>query len=100
MKVGTCDEPAKVTVALATKLAPFIVSVCEPEPTGVVEGERLAMLGTGLDEGGGGVELPPPQPQAKLITTIRKINHVRVGFQPNRICGWGLDGAKYSRESR
>jgi len=36
--------------------------------------------------GGGGLYAPPPQPETKPIRTIREMNHVRVGFQPNRIC--------------
>jgi hypothetical protein len=80
--------PAKFTVEDARKFEPFIVSVCEPEPTRVAEGETLEMLGTGLAEGGGGggVELPPAQPETKPIRIIREMNGLRFGFQPNRIC--------------
>jgi hypothetical protein len=87
-RVAECDVPANVTVEDGRRFEPFIVSVCELEPARVVEGETLAMLGTGLAEGGGGggVELPPAQPDTKPIRTIREMNHVRLGFQTNRIC--------------
>jgi len=51
-----------VTVELDMKLVPLIVNVCAAVPAVTEDGERLVMLGMGLDVGGG-VELPPPPPQ-------------------------------------
>jgi len=40
-----CDVRARVTVEDARKFDPFIVSVCEVEPTGALEGEMVEIEG-------------------------------------------------------
>jgi len=51
-----------VTVEEERKFEPWIVSVCVGAPAVADDGEMLAMLGTGLEVGGGDWVPPPPQP--------------------------------------
>jgi hypothetical protein len=48
------------------KFMPLMVNVCAAAPTVTEEGERLVILGTGLDVGGVGELPPPPPPQADV----------------------------------
>jgi hypothetical protein len=68
MKVALWAALLYVTVELERKFVPLMVSVSAAAPAVAEDGERLVMLGTGLD--GGGTELPPPPPQAviKMVT--------------------------------
>jgi hypothetical protein len=73
-KVAECDAPLYVTVDALRKSPPLIVNVCALAPTVVEDGDRLAILGTGFDDGGGfdcGAEVPP-QPVKNSRTAANK----------------------------
>jgi hypothetical protein len=56
----------KVTVELDMKFVPVMVNVCAAAPAVTEDGERLVMLGRGLDVGGAGEPPPPPPPQEEM----------------------------------
>jgi len=68
-KVGVCAMPLYVTVELATKFVPLMVSVCAVAPTGPDDGKRLVMLGTELEPAPlSGIDCRKPE---KLPDTVR-----------------------------
>jgi hypothetical protein len=62
--------PPKLTIELATKFVPLILSVKVPPPAAALVGEIVVIVGTGFGGGAVFADIPPPHPRRTVRTMI------------------------------